>query len=490
MKVLLTASECSPLVKVGGIADVIGSLPIAIKPLGIDIRICIPFYKPLQKKLEQEPNAKVEMETEVEVEYGGEKHPVKIYKTSLLDTEIPVYMLHNEKFLSYGGIYFTPETMQSPENEIERFAFFSKAIATAFSYPDSLFFPDIIHCNDWHTGMVPQIMQSMHQYTQGKSPRTIFTVHNLAYQGFSKLDVGKKLGLDITTDQTMSWDAQDDNLDFILQGIVGSDYVTTVSEKYAKEIQTPEYGEGLHDILNARESRIKGILNGLSYAIFNPETDKHIFKQYGPKSVEEGKAENKKQLQEMVGLNVDPHKPLIGVVSRLAQQKGMDLIANNAKQMIEMGYQIIVLGTGDPQLELKFKELNEDNDIKGNFSANITFSEEMAMKIYAGSDMFLIPSRYEPSGLTQMIAMKYGSVPVVRATGGLYDTVHHMETGFTFDEFDSKSMMQALKEAFITYSNDKKKWDKIRANGMMKDLSWDESAKRYAQLYTKVIEDS
>ena len=491
MKVLITASECAPLVKVGGIADVIGSLPIVLFEQGVDVRVAIPFYKPLAEKFTSEQNGIYPQKiAERLISYGDKILITNIYLTMLPGTQVPIYLLENADYISNGGIYYSPEFMPSPEAEIERFAFFSKAVADIFAEGLEAeiggFKPEIIHCNDWHTGMIPQIIQNRSKFIQKKPVKTIFTIHNLAYQGFSRLEVGEKLGINISQDRTLRWDAQDDNLDFVLQGIVGSDFVNTVSEKYAQEIQTPEYGEGLEEILKARGSRLTGVLNGISYEIFNPKNDQFILNKYTTVDWQKGKSENKRMLQEELGLDINPDRPLLGLVSRLAHQKGLDLVAEGVREIIEMGYQVVLLGTGDPFIETKFKEYNE-SDLKGNIRALITFSEETARRIYASSDMFLVPSRFEPCGLTQMIAMKYGAVPVVRATGGLYDTVKNNQTGFTYDHLSTEAMLEALRNALNLYVNDKNRWQKMVAACMLEDFSWKESAKKYIHLYNKVL---
>ncbi len=488
MKVLIAASECSPLVKVGGIADVIGSLPIALKQLGVDVRVAIPYYKPLHEKIHNDSTIKTEEVLRFKTPYGDKEYSVIIYETVIPNTDVPVYLIYNEEILSNGGVYYSPTAMPSTQDELIRFAFFSRTISDAFTYPDSIFHPDVMHLNDWHTGLVPQIVQSTHRYNTTGLPRTVFTIHNLAYQGFSSIDVAEKVGIDIATNQTVKWDTADDNLDFVLQGIVGADFITTVSEHYAKEILTPEYGEGLDEILKARESRIIGILNGISYEVFNPLTDKMIYKNYSKANVKEGKAENKARLQMDLGLDVNPNKPILAAISRLADQKGLDLIADKLPEILEMGYQFVLLGTGDPQLEALFKDFKETHpQFTQDYSPNITFSEDLARKIYSASDMFVIPSRFEPCGLTQMIAMKYGSVPVVRATGGLYDTVHDNTTGFTFDDLSSDALLNALQRAFVTYSSDKNKWASMVNNCVNQDFSWNKSAQKYTMLYKKTL---
>ena len=503
MKVLIVASECSPFIKVGGIADVIGSLPIALNSLGVDARIVIPFYKPLfnefknqrlqskdRSQLFSRENKEITLNKiiDITIQFDNKKNPVSVYETKIPGTKTAVYLIYNHEYLANGGIYFSPQNAKSPKNELNRFAFFSKSIIDIFAYQNEIFQTDIIHCNDWHTGMIPQLIQNMKTYSRQKNiPKTIFTIHNLAYQGLGDTDVADKLGLNIQKDQTLKWDSQDDNIDFILQGIVGADYITTVSPKYAEEIMTPDYGEGLNEILKAREGRLAGILNGISYEVFNPLKDPYISANYTDASFKEGKKANKISLQKELGIEITEDKPLAGIISRLANQKGLDIIALSVNEIMDLGYQLVILGTGDPLLESKLKEYNNEERYKGSYRAEISFSEPLARKIYSGSDMFLIPSRYEPCGLTQMISMKYGSVPVVRATGGLYDTVKNLQTGFTFDTLDKKNMLNALHLAIATYSETAGKWDKIVKNCMTENFSWDESAKQYVLLYQRVL---
>ena len=490
MKVLIAASECSPLVKVGGVADVVGSLPIALKQLDIDIRVVIPFYKTLIDKINNSDQSILEVKksSDFELKWGEKTLKCDIFATKIPRTNITVYLVYNEDLISNGGVYFSPETMASPEVELERFALFSKVIANFFGLPNKVFAPDLIHCNDWHTGMVPQLLRNMRRYTKlPKTIKTVFSIHNLAYQGFSQTDVAQKLGLNINTDKLLKWDLEDNNIDFVLQGIVGADYISTVSEKYAEEIQTPEYGEGLNEIIKSRVGRLMGVLNGISYEVFNPATDELLNTKYAVANIKDGKAANKADLQKAFRLAVNPNKPLIGIISRLAHQKGLDIVYDSVREIIDMGYQLVILGTGDPMLQSGFAELNNDPELRKNYVAYITFSEEIARKIYAASDMFLIPSRYEPCGLTQMIAMKYGAVPVVRATGGLYDTVQDNQTGFVYNNFAKHDMLKALERAIVKYIEEKPAWEKIVKSAATKDFSWQQSARKYLKLYNMAM---
>ncbi len=491
MKVLITASECSPLVKVGGIADVIGSLPIALKKLCVDVRLAIPYYKPLKDFIEENKmEDKVKSVLECMIKYGDEELEVTIYETTIPNSDIPVYLIYCDKYISNGGIYFSPEIMPSPEDELERFAVFSKVVAVVFGSENDFFNPEVIHCNDWHTGMVPQILQNTLRYNpKATMKKTLFTIHNLAYQGFSKLEVVEKLGININLDQSLKWDAEDNNLDFLLQGIVGANYITTVSPKYAEEIQTTEFGEGLEEILKARQSRVVGILNGISYEVFNPATDKLLLNNYGLSNWQTNKSLNKKALQEELGLEVNDSIPMIGIVSRLAHQKGIDVISEMLEEILKLGYQVVILGTGDPMLETKLKEVAELPQYKSRYKAILQFSEQFARRIYASSDFFMVPSRFEPCGLTQMIAMKYGSLPIVRATGGLYDTVEDERTGFTFSYLNYDEVLKCLKRALNVYANNKPHFRKMVESAMKKDFSWEESAKKYVYLYYKTLND-
>lgn len=480
MKVLLIASECAPFVKVGGIADVIGSLPPALSNLGIDSRVVIPYYS----NLKATNTGKLMLQTKIQ--YNRQTEIVNLYELETPD-KTRIYMIGNDKYIGNGGIYFSSQYMENPEQELDRFAFFSKAVCQIFSRHNDIFYPEVFHCNDWHTGLIPQILQTMHNYDNDTCPKTIFTIHNLAYQGLTKLDIADKLGLDIKRDQTLRWDASDNNLDMILQGIIGADFITTVSQKYSEEIQTAEFGEGLHYILQSRKDRLIGILNGISYEVFDPSSDPYIKAKYTINSVNKLKKENKTYLQNDLGLKVDANIPLIGIISRLADQKGLNLVSSSIMSICETGCQVVLLGTGDPKLEAEFKAYNSNASLKGKYIGLIEFSEELARRIYASADMFLIPSKYEPCGLTQMIAMRYGSVPIVRATGGLYDTVSDNKTGFTFIEFSSDALLQSVSKAVETYHSEEK-WSQIVKNCMSQDFSWGQSAAKYTKLYNKVIE--
>ena len=492
MNVLIVSSECDPLVKVGGLADVVGSLPKALINLGVNPVVVIPAYKPL---IDQNPNLFKQLITNTDILYSKKNELVSVYKTNIPNTKVPVYLLKNEKYLSNKGIYFDPSSFASNQEEIERFAFFSKAVDTIFieNTIDNLNF-DIVHCNDWHTGMIPHLVKKRSEKSSnvsGKSnmykrPRTVFTIHNLSNQGFSSIDVIQKFGENINKSKLIEWDALDNNIDFILQGIVSADYINTVSPNYAAEIQTPWYGEGLDQIIKSRGSRISGILNGIDYSIWNPKTDTKIYKQYDKNSLEIKKENKIGLLKELNLLKHAPSEdaPVISLISRLTYQKGIDLVNRSLKEILDLGVYVIILGTGDPSLENKLRMSAQELKKQGyaNISLILEFNSDLARKIYAGSDMFLIPSRFEPCGLTQMIAMRYGTIPIVRKTGGLADTVESGVTGFLFEKFNHLEFIYAIKRA-ISYYKNKSAWHTIILNAMIKDFSWKESAKKYVELY-------
>ncbi|MFW6143797.1 MAG: glycogen/starch synthase [Patescibacteria group bacterium] len=481
MRVLFCASECAPFVKVGGLGDVSRSLPVALSKQGVDIRVAIPFYNLVDRSQNS-----VKKIFEFTVEYARRDNLVTVYEATIPGTNVPVLLFENEDYLSGGG----EAAFTGLESEIRRFGFFDRAIAIFLRKYD-YWQPDVLHLNDWHTGLVPHFCKK----ELDKSPAFLFTVHNLYYQGIADLDLFSESGLSIKSSQVLSWDAQDENVDFLLQGLATADVINTVSPTYAEEMMTEEFGEGLSGVLRARQARVSGVLNGIDTQSYDPETDTVIFENYGVKDWQEGKRKNKQKLQKEVGLPRDPSVPLVVFIGRLEpEQKGLELIEKAWAKLNKEECQFILLGVGDEKWEDKFRKLGEKNPRK--FSAQIKFDPELARKMFAGGDILLMPSRFEPCGLPQMMAMRYGTVPVVHAVGGLVDTVVSGETGFTFDNYTSKALVSALKEAFAVYEIDQEvekdnlrgEWAALVENGMKKDFSWQHSAEKYAQLYRTALE--
>ena len=470
MKVAFLSAECAPFIKAGGLGDVVGSLPPALAKLKIKPVIFLPLNKNVSAK-----KWKLKQAGKFSVKYSGKEENVIIYKTNLPNSRVLVYFLSNKRYFDQEEVY---------SGGLKKFLFYSLVtleamkVLSAKGGPASGWKPDIIHCHDHQVGMTINVLNSTYKNDKFfKNVKTIFTIHNLNYQGKQKPTILDKVDHDIDKLASVADDIKDGDINFMAQGILSSDLVTTVSPTYAKEILKPELGVGLDNILRKRKKDLRGIINGIDMDIFNSATDKNLKFNYDLKNLN-NKIKNKTWLQKKVGLPVDENKVLVGFVSRLVWQKGIDLITDEMVKKLDC--QFVILGTGEERYEKHLKKLAKKYPDK--FSAQVTFSVEMAQQIYAASDMFLVPSRYEPCGLTQMIAMRYGSVPVVRATGGLLDTVNK-RNGFVFKKFKSEELQKTLQRAINIYQNKPKIWQKIQINGMQEDFSWDKPAKEYVKLY-------
>jgi len=446
---------------------VIGSLPKALHGLGVDVRVVIPYYKELKIS---------KLISKLKVKFGGTEE-VGVYEAKLPGSEVPIYFLENEKYLSSGGIYLSKDAVASEQGEIERFAFFSKAVGEFVKKEE--WEPDIVHCNDWHTGLVPGLL---------KTPASVFTIHNLANQGFSDLSILKNLDSITQESELIRWDAADDNLDLMLQGITAADVVSTVSPTYAKEILTPEFGEGLHSVLKAREGRLCGILNGIDTQVWDPETDQKIEFNYSLKEGLAGKVANKIYLQRELNLKVDPEVPVIGMITRLAAQKGLDITLEGFEEILSLGAHFVILGVGDEAVEKQLLAISHKSSASGKFSFINRFDGDLAHRIYAGADLFLMPSKFEPCGLVQLIAMRYGSLPIVRETGGLKDTVEDGKTGFVFGEYSTEALIEVVELAIGRFGVENIQFRQMIAEAMRQDFSWEASAREYLQLYQKALQ--
>jgi starch synthase len=476
MKILFVASEAFPFIKTGGLGDVAYALPKALRKVGVDARVIIPKYSQIKDYFKG--NMKKIWEFEVPV-------GVKNQYCGLLKLEhdgIPFYFIENES-------YFTRENPYGEYDDAERFAYFSKAVLDSIVHLDD-FVPDILHCNDWHTAMCIPMLQEFYQ-KQGiyQNMRTVFTIHNLRYQGvFGKEVLWEQLnlGYEYYSEDKLKIH---DGVSFMKGGIVYANAVSTVSPTYAEEIKNEYYGEGLHGLLQSKSSNLFGILNGLDTDINDPMTDMYMFVNYDEKSLD-NKAKNKEQLQEMLNLPVNRDIPMIGMVTRLVDQKGLDLIQAVIGEILQEDIQFVVLGTGDKQYEDMFKFFAWKYPTK--LSANIYFDASLAQKIYGASDMFLMPSQFEPCGIGQLIALRYGSIPIVRETGGLNDTVFSYNeftgegNGFSFANFNAHDMLFTIRRAIGCYWN-KDTWTKLVTNGMTGDYTWDKSAGEYIDMYKWVL---
>ena len=471
LKVLLVASEAAPFIKSGGLGDVIGSLPKALRAKGVDVRVVIPRYL----SANNEAMCGVEFLGEFDVHLQWRVQTAKIL---VKKGDVPIYFIENNNYFGRGGMY-------GHGDDNERFGFYCKAVLDMLAMLD--FYPDIIHCNDWQTGPVcmylKEVYSKMVSYSKIKS---IFTIHNLQYQGNFEPATVDMLGVPACYGNGGA--EFYGCASYMKMGLHYADCVTTVSEAYAREIQTPEFGYGMEGILYSRRDSLYGILNGIDYSMNDPVTDPRIVKNFSPEILE-GKRENKRALQEW--LRLEPRDvPVISMITRLADQKGFDILTQVIDEMMRRDIQFVLLGTGERWLEHIFDHLG--SAYAGRFSSNIFFDEALAQQIYASSDMFLMPSRFEPCGLGQMFSLRYGTVPIVRKTGGLADTITHYNpetkqgNGFVFETYDGNGLLWAVDQALHTYHMGWEEWSNVVRNAMYCDYSWESSAGKYITLYNKL----
>ncbi|ADL41823.1 glycogen/starch synthase, ADP-glucose type [Caldicellulosiruptor obsidiansis OB47] len=476
MKVLFAAAEAFPFAKSGGLADVAYSLPKALRKLGIDVRVIMPKYADISPDF----STKMKHLCHFTVPVGWRNQYCGIEYLNL--DGIPFYFIDNEYYFKRPGYY-------GYFDDGERFSFFSRAVCEAVYHLD--FDVDIIHVNDWHTSIIPVLLKAHYMHSEKHQKiKTVLTIHNLKYQGIFPKEVMYDL-LSLTDEyfdenKLKYYDA----ISFLKGGIIYSDKVVTVSKTYANEIRTLSYGEGLHGLLSGIGEKLIGIVNGIDYDVYNPATDKFIFVNYDSNTFENRKKENKFKLQQMLNLPVSDEIVVIGMVSRLIKEKGIDLIERILSKILTLPIQLVILGAGDYHYEQMFRHYALAFPSK--VSANICYSEELARKIYAGSDMYLMPSLTEPCGISQLIAMRYGSVPIVRETGGLKDTVKPYNQftgegwGFSFANYDPSELFAIIKYALSIYP-DKAQWRSIVHQAMTRDNSWNASACEYQKVYENLL---
>lgn len=479
-KILFATSECVPFVKTGGLADVCGALPKGFNKDEWDVRVVLPNYTCIPDHFRNN----FKYITHFYMGTGSYNPGAHVGVMTYEYEGVTYYFIDN--LVYFGG----SKPYGDFRTDIEKFAFFDKAVLSIL--PIVGFRPDLIHCHDWQTGLIPVYLKT--EFAAGEFYRgikSVMTIHNLRFQGI--WDIETMQGLTGLSDYVFTPDKLEYKRDanMLKGGLVYADYITTVSETYAQEIQTPQYGEGLDGLLSARHMDLRGIVNGIDYDIWNPETDGKINTNYNIKDVHKGKAANKRALQEALGLTVDENKMLIGLISRLTDQKGLDLIAEVMEQIVDDNTQFVVIGTGDERYENMFRHYAWKYPNK--VSANIYYADEMSHKLYAAADAFLMPSAFEPCGLTQLISFRYGTVPIVRETGGLKDTVEPYNEyegcgdGFSFTNYNPWDMMEVINYAKYTYFVHRKEWDEMVARGMQKDFSWDASRYKYEGIYSWLI---
>ena len=472
MKILFVSSEGLPYSKTGGLADVVEALPKALVELGHEVAVLLPRYRGNKIASTLVSSVTVALGDKVRFPAIAEGKPVASVRYFFVDD--PEYFDRDGFYGDKSGDY--------PDNA-ERFAEFSRV---AIELMKRIWLPDVIHCHDWQSALVPVLLRTQHANDPAvRSLPVVFTIHNLAYQGNFPQTAMRSIGL---PDRMFTMDTLEfyGKVNFLKGGLMYSDYLTTVSRRYAKEIQTPEFGAGLEGVIRGRSDRLVGILNGVDYAVWSPEADTFIAQNYSAHNLD-GKKACKKNLLEAFKLpDENLERPLIGIVSRFVDQKGFDLIAEISGELMKENLSLVALGTGQPEYEKLFKQLAEKNP--GRVAVKIGYDNALAHKIEAGADMFLMPSRYEPCGLNQIYSLRYGTVPIVRATGGLDDTVQNYDaksrtgTGFKFEAYEGQALLDCVRGAMKGF-RDPKLWHTVQSNGMAKDFSWKTSAAAYVTLY-------
>ena len=481
MKVLYVTSEMVPLASTGGLGDVSGSLPGALRRLGHDVRVIMPLYKTIKESYASQLQF---------VRWSIIRLGWRTMYSGLFQMEVngvPLYLIDNDFYFGHDSLYIDYSF------DIERFSFFQRAVLEALGEPMD-FFPDLLHLNDWQSGMIPVLLESHYQKNGYFTDlRTLLTIHNLKHQGIH----GRENVMDLfdLSDDYMTEDKvlKDGSPNFLKAGIVFANRVSTVSPTYAKEITTEYFGEGLDQLLSSFGWKLTGILNGIDTELYDPETDPELVSSYSLKSWMKGKAACKKALQQECHLPKEPKIPLLSMVTRLDSQKGLDLLLHILDELLEEDVQFVLLGTGDPAYEKALSEIESRHP--GKMRALITYDRLLSRRIYAGSDLFLMPSLFEPCGLSQMIAMRYGTLPLVRQTGGLADTVEAYNkyektgTGFGFLNINAHELLYTAKEAVELYREDREAWSNMVQQAMSGDYSWTRSAKTYETLYEAILEE-
>jgi len=473
MRVLFVSSEVASLAKTGGLADVALALPKALAQQCVDVAVVMPKYRAVTGKTEMTEAARFA------VPIAGEDKECVAFRGELPGSRVPIYFLAHDPYFDRPELYGEGSEY---EDALERFAFFSRGALELCRAIDWI--PDVIHANDWHASLIPAYLRD------GAVPslsgaKTLLTIHNLGYQGVSPWSKAGVAGL---SPSALASYRQGDRINLLKGGILNVDLINAVSPTYAREILVE--GAGLEGELRSREGALVGVLNGVDVEVWNPETDPHLWARFDA-SDRAGKVENKRRLQEELGLQVDGSVPLFSAISRLAEQKGFDILMDAFDRMMDHGMQFVLLGTGDPTYERFFEQAQER--YPGRVASLITFSEAWAHRIEASADVFLMPSHYEPCGLNQQYSLRYGTVPLVRATGGLKDTVFELDVeadtgnGFLFEERSAEAFLRAVQRAVTIYTEQPEAWTSMMMRGMNEDLSWSASAKRYRELYDRLL---
>jgi len=475
MRVLFVTSEAYPLVKTGGLGDVSYALPDALRQLGIDVRLLLPGYPAVLKQLSL-------IEVHEDIRLPPLQEPLRLLAGIMPGEITPVYVIDCPNLYGRDGGPYQDEAGEDWHDNALRFGILSK-VAAMFGSHDFLFKPDIVHCNDWQAGLAPAFLS----FAPNSVAQTIMSIHNIAYQGLFGPEILEWFGLPPESFGVSGLEYYG-KVSFLKAGLSYSDWITTVSPNYAKDIQTPDYGCGLEGMLIAHQAKLTGILNGIDMAAWNPETDPHLSRHYNINNLP-AKMRNTQVLRQKLKLSSSKQAPLIGMITRLIEQKGIDLVIPIIPDIIKAGAQLVILGSGDEDLEQSITELVQHYPKQ--LSVTIGYDEELAHQIEAGANLFLMPSKFEPCGLNQMYSMRYGTIPIVRHTGGLADTVidatpdniqNKVATGFVFEKEDSEELLSCIQRALRAF-RDKKIWQQLQLTGMSRDFSWKKRAKEYVALY-------
>ncbi|MTD38028.1 glycogen synthase GlgA [Erwinia sp. CPCC 100877] len=474
MNVLFCTAECAPFFKTGGLGDVAGALPKELAKKNLHMNVALPYFSQIPQSYKEQ----CEEVTDFYVKVGEQSQPCSIKRLNL--AKVTYYFIDN-------SAYFGRENLYGYDDDGERFAFFSQAIIEMLAKIDLS--PELIHVNDYHTAMIPFLLKEKYTQPELSSIKTLLTIHNIEFQGvFDRKTITEYFGLELAEDAPAAAETNE-NLNYLKQGILYADWVNTVSLTYAEEIQTSEFGFGLDQILHEQRAKLSGILNGIDYELNDPAADAFLAANFSAADLA-GKKIDKETLQKQLNLPVRAEVLLIGIVSRLTAQKGFALVLEGLEQLLKEDLQLVLLGTGDPKLEASYQEYAQRYPQK--FAAKLTFDLAAAQQIYAGADLFLMPSIAEPCGLSQMIAMRYGTLPVVHEVGGLKDTVVPFDkaeaTGFVFADFDVESLLASVNAAVTLFKNDQSTWVTMVQTAMNKDFSWEKSSQKYLELYQDVTE--
>ncbi len=474
MKVLFTVWELDPFFKIGGLGDVARALPGALKKLGVDIRVMVPYYKVVKMG----KNKKV-LKAKFHMHYAGRKHAVEVWEVTHPYMQVTAYFLKNSKYLDTVGT-------------VDTWGFFDKAVVEIVKNNILNWQPDIIHLNDCHCGLIPLLLK-----LEKLPVKTMLTIHNLAYQKKTSMEVIKNMGIDPKKSRALLWEIKEKKINLLMEGIIHADIITTVSPSYAKEILSEEFGAGLNEVLRGREGKIFGILNGIDIDWSHTTHDTAVKYPYGfsEKRVDgkiqyydwkEGKRLNKKFIQKKLKLKVDSNIPMICFIGRIdALQKGLDILHTMLRRIDQTQFQFVILGSGDPDWEERYKWFS--TFYPKYISTNFLFDDKLAHQIYAASDFIVIPSRYEPCGLIQMIAMLFGTLPIAHSTGGLRDSIKDGQNGFLFSPYNSESLERQVIKAVTLWKKDRAGFEKMVENAFKTNFSWDKSAEKYLALYEKLL---